>query len=108
MVTNDNGDDIGPRPPPRLRTPDPLGGQYDEVSLSGGACSVALGLAALDAAYSLSLSMQNAVVEQQNGWAMQRLIMTKAMERLLCSSIGDRAADLILNGKTPPPASSGS
>jgi hypothetical protein len=66
------------------------------MSLSGGPSLVALGLMSLDAAHSLSLAMQNAVVEQQNGWTMQRIIMAKAADQLLRNDAGDRAVDMLL------------
>lgn len=92
MVTNDNDQDTTP---PRPRS-DPSG-QFDEMSLSGGSVAVALGMVSLDAAHSLSLAMQNAVVEQQNGWTMQRIVMTKAVDQLLRNNAGDRAVDLLLH-----------
>jgi Killing trait len=92
MVGNDN--DQNASPPPGTRPRDDM---YDELSLSGGSVAVALGILSLDAAHSLSLAMQNAVVEQQNSWAMQRIVMTKAMDQLLRNNAGDRAVDLLLH-----------
>jgi hypothetical protein len=107
MVGNDNHRDAAAPPGPRPRNdnhpdaaappgPRPRDDLFDEVSLSGGSVAVALGILSLDAAHSLSLAMQNAVVEQQNGWAMQRIVLAKAMDQLLRNDIGDRAVDMIL------------
>jgi hypothetical protein len=93
MGSNDNDHDAPP--PPRSRSE--FGGQFDEISLTGGAVGVALGMVSLDAAHSLSLAMQNAVVEQQNSWTMQRIVMTKAVDQLLRNNAGDRAVDLLLH-----------
>lgn len=94
MVCNDNDQNAPPPPPLGPRPRDEL---YDEMSLSGGSAAVALGILSLDAAHSLSLAMQNAVVEQQNSWAMQRIVMTKAIDQLLRNNAGDRAVDLLLH-----------
>lgn len=80
--------------------------QFDEMSLSGGSVAVALGMVSLDAAHSLALAMQNAVVEQQNAWIMQRTVMAKAMDQLLRNDAADRAMDLMLRLLEPPAASS--
>jgi hypothetical protein len=92
MVCNDNDQNASPPPGPR-----PHDDSYDEMSLSGGSVAVALGILSLDAAHSLSLAMQNAVVEQQNSWAMQRIVTTKAIDQLLRNNAGDRAVDLLLH-----------
>ncbi len=105
MAGNDNGhgrDKKASAPPgPGLRDE-----EFDEMSLSGGSFAVALGITALDAAHSLSLAMQNAVVEQQHGWTMQRIVMTRAMDQLLRSDVGVRAVDTILgkSNRADPPA----
>lgn len=88
---NDRDHDKNAPPPQDAREE-----QVDEMSLSGGSVAVALGIASLDAAHSLSLAMQNAVVEQQHGWAMQRIVMTRAMDQLLRNDVGDRALDAML------------
>jgi Killing trait len=94
MPCNDN--DQNAPPPPDPPGPRPRDAQFDEMSLSGGSVAVALGIVSLDAAHSLSLAMQNAVVEQQNGWTMQRMVMAKAVDQLLRNDAGDRAVDLLL------------
>lgn len=91
MVSNDNGQTSSSPPPPHDEAYN-----YDEMSLRGGPSAVALGLAQLDAAHSMGLAMQNAVVEQQNGWAMQRIVMVKAVDQLLRNNAGDRAVDALL------------
>ena len=101
MPSNDNHQNAPP--PPGTR---PRDDQFDEMSLSGGSVAVALGILSLDAAHSLSLAMQNAVVEQQNGWTMQRMVMAKAVDQLLRNDVGDRAVDLLLRlfNRPEPPA----
>ncbi len=94
MVCNDNDPAAPGAARPRQRE-DGLG-QFDELSLSGGSASVALGLVTIDAAHSLSLAMHNAVVEQQNGWTMQRAVTAKAVHQMLRNDVGDRAVDLLL------------
>lgn len=103
MVGNDNDPDALPPPRPR----DESANLYDETSLSGGSVAVALGLLSLDAAHSLSLAMQNAVVEQQNGWTMQRIVMLKAVDQLMRNPAGDRAVDMLLRvfGRPDQPTS---
>lgn len=91
MVSNDNHRD--PASPTGSPPRDDL---VDEMSLSGGSVAVALGILSLDAAHSLSLAMQNAIVEQQNGWAMQRIVLAKAMDQLMRNDVGDRAVEMIL------------
>ncbi len=101
MPSNDNHQNTPPPP-----GPGPREDQIDEMSLSGGSVAVALGILSLDAAHSLSLAMQNAVVEQQNGWTMQRMVMAKAVDQLLRNDAGDRAVDLLLRlfNRPEPPA----
>jgi hypothetical protein len=89
MEINDN--DAGAVPPRSERA-----SQMEEMSLSGGALAVALGMVSLDAAHSLGLALQNAVVEQQNSWIMQRAVMAKAVDQLLRNNAGDRAVDLMM------------
>ncbi len=91
MVSNDNDSASLP-----LRPRSDAMSQIDEMSLSGGTVAVALGMISLDAAHSLSLALQNAVVEQQNSWMMQRCVMAKAVDQLLRNSAGDRAVDLMM------------
>jgi Killing trait len=91
VVSNDNDSDSVP---PRSRSD--AASQTEEMSLSGGTVAVALGMISLDAAHSLSLALQNAVVEQQNSWLMQRCVMAKAVDQLLRNSAGDRAVDLMM------------
>ncbi len=101
MVSNDNGDGGSVT---RLGTGLP---QFEETALSGSAASVAMGLACLDAAQSISLSMQNAVVEQQNAWTMARAVTSRAVNLLLDNSVAGRAVDLLLNRSAAAGSGSG-
>jgi hypothetical protein len=95
MGANDNGDSTS-KPVADSRVCDRLDHRSDDVMLGGAATGVALGMLYMDAAHSLALAMQNAVVEQQNGWAVHRSVMFKAVEQFLKNDAGDRAIDLLL------------
>jgi len=101
MGANDNGDQIS-NPPANSRVRDRFGSALDDLSLSGASTSVAIGMLYVDAAHSLSLAMQNAVVEQQNGWAIHRSVMFKAVEQFLKNDAGERAIDILLGALAKP------
>lgn len=104
---NDHVTPPPPRDPPREVSRDTSPRQFEETSLSGDSNTVAMALVSLDAAHSLSLMMQNAVVEQQNGWTTQRIVMMRAIDQLLRNPAGDRAVDLLLQSmRRPEPANS--
>ena len=103
MGANDNGE-AASKPPTDSRDRDRPTYALEDAQLSATSTSVALGMLYVDAAHSLALAMQNAVVEQQNGWAVNRSVTFKALERFLNNDVGDRAIDMVLGAFTKPQA----